>query len=84
MPDIREYLETRFREYFRDATFIAIQPSDEDCEATEVTITVPHPQLKDGFDYVFVCSPGSDDDFFLFEEFDGQFPNLTIPFPPEA
>lgn len=84
MINMREYLETRFHEYFRDATFITINPSDENDEWTRVEVTVPHPNLTDGFTYFFSCDPESDDDCFVFDETDGQFRTITIPFPEEA
>lgn len=85
MMQIHKYLETRFREYFRDALDINVGQDDE---LTLVDVTLPN-----SLEILhFVCEPGSDDDCFVFIDYRGQDHDdaiepsqvITIPFPKEA
>lgn len=74
---IEQYLEARFREYFRDATAINVHEACEDDEETVVFVILPS-----GTKLKFVCEPGSDDDCFEFcEDADPHGRIFTIPFP---
>ncbi len=72
---IEQYLEARFLEYFPDAS-ISIIEADDDDETTTVIVSLPS-----GTQWKYVCEPGSDDDYFSFNEVSQGFSLITVPFP---
>lgn len=73
----KEYLEAQFRRYFRDATAVEAILATEDDETTTVLVTQGFNTTK------WVCEPGSDDDFFVFNEVTYGEAMITVPFEAE-
>lgn len=76
-----EYIESRFREYFRDAS--AINASiDNDCETIDVRIIGPDDGNGPTYLGHYVCEIGSDDDWYMFT--DSTMDIITLPLMADA
>lgn len=74
-----EYIEARFREYFRDASAIAVELNDDE------TITVSILYANDPEHLLttnWLCEIGSDDDWYVFESLTGSI--ITLPLMADA
>lgn len=73
---MKEYLQARFREYFKDAKAIDVSfLDDQEKTVVDVTLAVSAGPMM----LTFVCEAGSDDDCFIFEDInDGRI--ITVPF----
>lgn len=76
-----EYIESRFREYFRDAADVTVD-IDNEFETIHVHVTLPtdtadHFRLRS-----WVCEIGSDDDWYVFTDSTGSI--ITLPLMADA